>query len=277
MGLHRVFLEEHIPVDFVHVNDLIQDKLGRYKILFLPFPVMFAGEAAAALTRYVAAGGTVVAEARLAWIDERGLSSAVIPGFGLSEVFGARETTIRPANQVRLRIEPTATLPDLQPGEAVVGEAFEEELEQLHGAQVLARFSNRAPAVVARTYGRGRAILLGSFLALAYQRQHQESTKRLVLALAKSAGVHSEVEVKGLNTAEVEVRRLVSDDAQFLFVFNHSLARAWATIAVRLPWPVHQAVSLADRAPVRFSQLGNVLTLRHALAPRQSWVVCLRR
>jgi hypothetical protein len=43
------------------------------------------------IRRFVEAGGYAVAEARLAWNDERGHASEIIPGLGLHEVFGVRE------------------------------------------------------------------------------------------------------------------------------------------------------------------------------------------
>ena len=42
MGLHRAFFEEQIPVDFIHPQDVVQNRLGQYKIVFLPFPVMLS-------------------------------------------------------------------------------------------------------------------------------------------------------------------------------------------------------------------------------------------
>ena len=53
MGYHRAFNEQQIPVDFVHTSDVIQNKLGAYKILFLPFPVMLSREAAQGVARYI--------------------------------------------------------------------------------------------------------------------------------------------------------------------------------------------------------------------------------
>jgi beta-galactosidase len=82
MGVHRACAEQQIPVDFVHPQDVLQDKLSQYKILFLPFPVMLSKNVAAGVAQFIQSGGTVVAEARLAWNDERGFSNDEIPGMG---------------------------------------------------------------------------------------------------------------------------------------------------------------------------------------------------
>jgi beta-galactosidase len=275
MGLHRAFFEEQIPVDFVHPQDVTQNKLGEYKILFLPFPVMLSKDVAEGVARYVQNGGTAVAEARLAWNDERGFSSDRVPGFGLDEVFGAKEKLIRPVEKASIFVAPTANLPGLRPGEAIAAEAFEEDLEPLANTRVLAKFANGEPAVVEKTCGRGKAILVGSFPALAYQRQHEGSTKRLLLALARAAGVSSEVEVSGPGTSEVEVRRLTSDRAQILFTFNHARTPAQAIISIRLPWLTAGARNLENDRDVPLQVRAGEAALQKTLAGGEIWVVRL--
>ena len=262
MGLHRAFSEQQIPVDFVHPEDVIPNKLGRYKILFLPFPVMMSREVAEGVKRYVQGGGTAVAEARLAWNDERGFASEVIPGFGLAEVFGAREKVIRPVENPALRTEVSSELPGLGAPLTVSGEAFEEELDPLSGGHVLARFANGEAAAVESTYGKGKAVLLGSFLAMAYQRRHEGPTKRFMTSLAQAAGVASEAEVSGSETSEIEVRRLVSGRRQIVFVFNHAKDSADVMISLRLPWPLRTARELVDDRAVEF-QTENGKSLFH--------------
>jgi beta-galactosidase len=275
MGLHRAFFEEQIPVDFVHPQDVTQNRLGQYKILFLPFPVMLSKDVADGVTRYIENGGTVVVEARLAWNDERGFSSDRVPGFGLDEVFGAKEKLIRPVEKAQMLVAPTANLPGLAPGTAIVAEAFEEDLEPLPNARVLARFANGEPAIVEHKFGKGRAILAGSFLALAYQRQLNASTKRLLVALARSAGVSPEVEVSGQGTSEVEVRRLTSERMQFLFAFNHARTPAQAAISVRVPWPAVSARNLENDRDVSVRMSAGKALLQKTLAGGEIWVVRL--
>jgi beta-galactosidase len=277
MGLHRAFSEQQIPVDFVHPEDVTENKLGQYKILFLPFPVMLSRAVAQGVTRYVQNGGTAVAEARLAWNDERGFASVVVPGAGLAEVFGARERAIRPADKLHFFIEPSPDLPGFAPREVMTTAAFEEDLEPLPRARVLARFSDGAPAVVMNSYGRGKAVLIGSFPALAYQRDHDGSTRRLLLALAQGAGVQPEVEATGSGTQEIEVRRLISGRVELLFVFNHSTVPADATISLRLPWPAAEARDLVTDHPMELGQRDGKTTLRKALAAGEILVVRIER
>ena len=277
MGLHRAFFEEQIPLDFVHPDEVTGDKLGQYKILFLPYPVMLSRDVAEGVARYIRNGGTAVAEARLAWNDERGFSSDEVPGFGLAEVFGAREKIIRPVEKATILIDSPADLPGMKAGEAVPAAAFEETLEPLGDARVLARFADREPAIVSKSLGKGKAILVGSFLALDYQRELDPATKRLLLSLARAAGVSAKVEVSGSNTGEVEVRRLVSDGVQFLFAFNHAPSPAEATLTLHLPWTAKAARDLATDQAVAVRTVGGKTVLEKTLEARGIWVVRLEK
>ena len=272
IGLHRAFFEQQIAVDFVHPQDVAQNKLGQYKILFLPFPVMLSKEVAEGVERYVKNGGTAVAEARLAWNDERGFASETIPGFGLDEIFGAKEKLIQPAENPRITIENSADLPSLNANQIIAGEAFEEDLDPLSGARVLGRFADGAPAIVENSYGKGKAILLGSFVALAYHRQTGETNKRLFLSLAQASGVSSEIEVTGPGTEELEVRRLVNDGEQIVFAFNHSKTSAGATLSLKVPWNVRQARNMSDDASVPFQMMDRSVVLHKNLAAGEIWV-----
>jgi beta-galactosidase len=275
IGLHRAFFERQIPADFVHPQDVAQNRLGQYKILFLPFPVMLSKDVADGLKRYVQNGGTAVAEARLAWNDERGFASDIIPGFGLDEIFGAKEKLIRPEENPRITLETSADLPALNRNQIIAGEAFEEDLDPLSGARVLGRFADGAPAIVENSFRKGKAILLGSFVALAYHKQSSESNKRLFLSLARAAGVSSEVEVNGPGTSELEVRRLVTDDKQIVFAFNHSKNSADATLSVNMPWDVQKARNLSTDASVPFQMKNRSVVLHKNFAPDEILVFSL--
>ncbi|HUI41263.1 MAG TPA: beta-galactosidase [Terriglobia bacterium] len=277
LGAYRAFFEKQIPVDFVDPAAQNGERLDHYKILFLPYPVMLSQSVAAEVKNYIAGGGTAVAEARLAWNDERGFASPVIPGFGLEQVFGAREERIRPEAEPHLVIEASANLPGLKAGDSVAAAAFEEDLLPLEGGRVLARFAGGEPAIVEKTYGKGRAVLIGSFAGLAYQRNHDPSTRELLWALAQAAGVTPEVKVTGEGTAEVEVRRLASANREFLFVFNHASAAADATISARLPWRVNKARDVVAGQAVAVQVNGDEVALRKNLAADAVWVVSVDR
>jgi beta-galactosidase len=277
LGVYRAFFEKQIPVDFVHPAALSGTSLSQYRIVFLPYPVMLSESVAEQLKQYVAQGGTAVAEARLAWNNERGFASPVIPGFGLDQIFGAREKLIRPEPEPQLVIQPAANLLGFKPGDSIAASSFEEDLLPLPGAQVLARFPGGEAAMVQTSYGRGKAILVGSFAGLAYQRKHDPSTRELLLSLAQAAGVSPEVLVSGPETSELEVRRLASADQQFVFVFNQANAAADASISLHMPWEVKRANDLVGNQDVPIEEKGNETVLQKNLGPGAIWVVSLER
>lgn len=276
LGLYRVFFEKNIPVDFVHSEDVASHKLGQYKILFLPYPVMLSQDVADGVKHYVRGGGTAVAEARLAWNDARGFASEVIPGAGLAEVFGARENIISPAGRVQLQTEASPMLPGLLAHTMIAGEAFEEQLSPLPGANVLARFSDGSAAIVEHHEGRGKAVLLGSFLALAYQEQHDAPVRDLFLSLAKAAGVSPETEVSGAGTSQVEVQRLSGERQQTLLVFNHADSPADMTLRARFPWRIQQARELENDQLVHFEDSAGRTLFHKRLAAGEIWVFNVR-
>lgn len=277
LGLYRAFFEDQIPVDFVHPTSLSVDHLAQYKLLFLPYPVMLSESVANAVKEYVRRGGMAVAEARLAWNNDRGYASPVIPGFGLDQVFGAREKLIRPEAEPKLIIQPSATLPSVKTGQSIPVAIFAEHLEPIEGGRVLASFPEGEPAVVENRYGSGTAVLVGSFAALSYQRTHDSGTKQFLVSFADAAGVRPEVRVSGSGTAELEVRRLTSGDGQFVFAFNHSSDSADAVISMRLPWQVRSARDVIDDRDVPLEVNADQTVLRKKLAPNAIWVVRLER
>jgi beta-galactosidase len=281
-GVYRAFWHQQIPVDFLNSSTLTLADLRPYKIVFLPYPVMLSKQAAEAVKEYVAQGGTAVAEARLAWNNARGYASPVIPGFGLDQVFGAHETAIHPEAEPHLILESSAALSGLKGGDVIDGAAFQEDLQPLATASVLAKFSDGQPAIVENSFGRGKAILAGSFVGLAYQQKQDAVTGKFLVSLASAAGVTPQVRVSGPGTSKVEVRRLISENEQFIFVFNHAANRANATISLRLRWQAQNARDLVSNekltsAEIHSSANGEETVLQKDLAPKAIWVVRLDR
>src|SRR6476659_5990199 len=142
LGIYRALFEQNIQVDFIHPDDVVAGAASKYQLVYLSYPLMLSQPVAEALKAYVRGGGTLVSEARPAWNDERGFANLRIPGAGLDEVFGARESELRPGEPITFTTEP-----DLDGALAPVanrtfsGTAFAEHLETTGPAtRVLARF-----------------------------------------------------------------------------------------------------------------------------------------
>jgi hypothetical protein len=162
--------------------------------------------------------------------------------------------------------------PMLEP--IITGYAFEEELDPLPGSTILARFADGSPAVVKNN--KGNAVLIGSFLALAYNREHYANVKRFFLSLAKAAGVSPEVEVSGTDSAEVEVRRLVGAEQQLILVVNHGVGVADVNLAVRFLRTVREARGLENNQIVSFrNNLGRTI-FHKRLDAGEIWTFSIR-
>ena len=65
LGIHRALFPLNVPMDYVHIDHISAERLRQYKLVFFPYPLMLPEAAAPVLRDYVAAGGALVAEARL--------------------------------------------------------------------------------------------------------------------------------------------------------------------------------------------------------------------
>ncbi len=166
VGYYRVLAEQNVPVEFVHARDVEAGNLDGYELLIVPYPLMMTHAAADGIRKFVERGGYAVAEARLAWNDERGYASEVIPGLGLHEVFGVREQDAWMTDEVELQVAGVEhpAFARLNGEEALRGVGFANTVSTLSpDANVLATI-NGEPAVVASRYGQGETLFIGSFV-----------------------------------------------------------------------------------------------------------------
>lgn len=258
LGAYRALFPLNVPVDFLHVNE--PGDLSRYKLVIFPYPLMIPEKAATALREYVRGGGTLVAEARLAWNNEHGRAAEIIPGLGLHEPAGCRETGVHSVPGLRTELQWTGT-EILRPGDRIPARLYEETLEPLGPqARVVARFPGGAPAAVISTFGRGKMLTLGSYVAVGYESQRDATAARFFAGLLAWAGVGRPV---AANAPEVEIRWLESGSERLLFVFNHGATES----APDIKFPFRTAVDLVTGKPVT--------RLQTKLAPNAVWVLRL--
>ncbi|HZT29826.1 MAG TPA: MFS transporter [Bryobacteraceae bacterium] len=268
LGAYRALFPTNVPVDFLHAGELSAALLAQYKLVLFPYPLMIPEKAGALLREYVRAGGTLVSEARLAWTSETGRASETIPGLGLFEVTGCRETDVHSVPGLRTELRWTdAAIPGVRPGDRLAARVYEETLEPAGlRARAVAVFPSGAPAAVLSAFGRGRTLTLGSYLAVAYEAQKDPAVARFFAGLLEWAGVERPVEVA---EGEAEVRFLESGAERLVFVFNH--ADQATTPRITLHLPATRATDLLTGQPVPLS--APALTLRKMLAPHEVWIL----
>jgi beta-galactosidase len=274
LGVHRALFPRNAPIDYVHIGHLSPEKLRQYKLVIFPYPLMIPEAAAAALRDYVREGGTLVAEARLAWNNERGLAAERIPGIGLSDVMGCREIAIETAAGGRTSIAwGGIDIPGLAAGTVLPARWFKETLEPIRAdAHVVAAFvadgaratRERGAAVVSR-YGKGRTLMLGSYVSAAAQSTPTPEAERFFAALLEWAGVSLPVRVTG---AMLEARHLDSGDEAILFLFNHGATAARAQVALRRGPGEHTATDIVTGVRLPVSRTTDGVAIAVDLAPR---------
>jgi hypothetical protein len=113
----------------------------------------------------------------------------------------------------------------------VPGLTFEEPLQpQRADVRVLARFTNGDPAITDAPFGRGRAILVGSFPAAAFEQDpvRNRMAGTLLQAMISDLGVTPDVDLTG-GDGMVEARVLDAGGARILIAINHDEMRRRVT------------------------------------------------
>jgi beta-galactosidase len=280
-GIHRAFFEKNIRVDFLHIADLATERAKGYKLLIAPYPVMMAKNHIQDLIGYVEGGGKLVAEARAGWNDERGFSSDIIPGEGLHKVFGCRETQVWPLQKTSELIVKTShkTMPFLHTGDELDTLFFEEGFELIDDrSQVLAEFKNGDPAIVYSTYGKGEAVIVGSFIGSAYHHFQNPNNAKFFTGLADWLGISDPVDVvSSEDDVLVEARILAGDSYTILFGFNRGEKRTSARFALSLPDQDWSARDLERDVVIPLAFKENKAFLEKELEPQEVWVVLIEQ
>jgi beta-galactosidase len=285
LGVYRALFARNIQADFVHASEIAAGGAAAYRAIFLPAPLVMDEALAAALASYVRSGGTLVSEARPAWRDEQGRANARVPGFGLDEVFGAREKEVRPVDDVELSMEreldgPLSTLA----GKTVRGAAYAESLEITGpSVRVIARFRGADgapgdPAIVASRHGSGRAVLIGSLTGTALEKDPDavRTSGDLLAALAAGAGAQPDVRLSG-STHLVETRFLESSAVTVLIAINHADAEQKVTMTFPRDTPEAIWLNLETGASVNFVAGPEGPIYTHLFAPRDVLALMIKK
>ncbi|MGA2362268.1 MAG: beta-galactosidase [Candidatus Aminicenantales bacterium] len=278
-GIHRAFFERNIPVDFLHVNDLGTPRAAGYKLIIAPYPVQMSQPHVRKLIDFVRDGGTLLTEARCGWVDEKGFSSLVIPGAGLSDALGCRELELVPipkTSAIRIKVA-HESIPLLKPGDTLDALFFEESFDVFgKDSRVLAEFSDGRPAMVYAPYGKGKVMIVGSFPGSAYHHFKNPANGKLFAGLAEWLKIPKPVEVTAAEPgAVVEGRVLEGEGYKILFGFNRGEKAVAAKFAVLMKGGRAAAREVEMGAVVDSAVEGDRAVVGKTLKPGEVWVVQL--
>ena len=261
-GAYRAFFDNNIQADWVPL-----DRIGHYDVLYMPNPIMLSDDTVAALTEWVAAGGTLISEGAPGYIRDHGIVGETQPFRGLDEVFGAREVYAEFGRNIH------EDMTFVHGGEFRVGFAHQ-EYEATTGS-VQGRFANGNAAVVDNSFGRGRTRLVGAFPGFVYHHTNDGELRAWFAAQLEWAGVEPAVSVAGPSD-RVLVRVHEGDDELFVWIVSHD-READNLVAVRLASRFGEFSSadvLWGNGPARLSA-GNSLSIN--VPPQDAVVVRLHR
>jgi beta-galactosidase len=180
-GAYQAFFDSNVQADFVHLDDI-----GQYPLIYLPYPLMLKEASVRKLVRYVEGGGTLVSEGLPGYFGDRGKAGEVQPNLGLDKLFGARESYVEftPDLLEDLSLEVR--------GSQIHGRFFLQEYE-VAGGSAAGKYANGHVAAVENRYGKGKALLIGTYPGAGYFRHHDAGTRAFFLGLLAWAGVGQQV------------------------------------------------------------------------------------
>ena len=228
IGYYQTYANHNIPVDFIHREHIENQDLDQYKLIIIPYPIMFTKEAAAGLRAYIENGGHVLAEARIGWNDDRGYASEIIPGMGMHDIFGVRENEIRMRDEI-IFIFTDENHPAIQGFEKeskLTGSLYNQSLSILDNSDVkiLATNEQEQPTIVSTKYGKGESMLVGTYMGMANFQKFNKDNDRFFVNLLDWAKIKRPftTSVDGRTSDQVEVRLQNTPEGYIVFAINHS-------------------------------------------------------
>jgi hypothetical protein len=206
-GAFRAAVEEHLPLTLINDWDVTPEALARYAVVILPNAAALSASQCAALRTYVRAGGGLVATGETSLCDEIGRPQR---DFALADLFGVScnsagsraadykkqrtaVATLSWSNHALLR---DRRLQELVPDKRAVFRGPLLRVSQPDDADAVAVHMTpegtkaALPAVVVRSYGKGKVIYLAACLdaglwSYAYPYQRRLFARALAVAAAK--------------------------------------------------------------------------------------------
>lgn len=210
-GIYKALMDFGTTIDFLHLTDLTKD-LSKYKLIILPFSISMNAEAVKAIERYVASGGTILADGRIAWMKEDGTLCEKIPGLGLDKLFGCEELYMK-----ELREPKTFQLN----GKALSACRYISAYKVGTG-KTLASFDNQ-PLIVENAYFSGKAIIVGTLVGIGYEETKNIHNLDFIKEIASQCGIQKKYSLKKKegNTDDLEVKLAISSEGVLVYLFNH--------------------------------------------------------
>ena len=223
-GWYRYMFDNNVNIDFISAEDLGEDYTNQYKLLILPFPVFMSDKTAENLKKYVDNGGILVSEATPGRINSNGITRRGT--MAMRDVFGVKHRSLNMVNepdyQYRFTPHPRAWGEYLDPAEFTGTGVFEGhnlranvyiQCLEINGAEEILAYNGMTAGAV-NAYGKGKAIIIGTYIghnATAYRNEKSNNFVKKLLSLA---------DVTPVDNNGVNIRERCADGKKAYIIFN---------------------------------------------------------
>ena len=242
-GAYQAFFDSNIQADYVSLDDI-----GQYPAVYLVYPEMLKKSTAGKLRDYVAKGGKLISEGTPGYFGDGGTVGTVQPNLGLDQLFGARETYVQFTPDILGSLTLTVQ------GKKIGGGYFQQEYK-LAGGQSVGQYANGHIAAVENTTGNGKTLLIGTFPAGGYYRNHSAATREFFASLLTWAGVQPQVQ-----SSDPEVKARLHKGAGGTYIWVVNPARTSKQAKITLPTAFQRATELWQEGIAPPALSGNTLT-----------------
>lgn len=243
LGTHQALYRKNFKIDFIHPREFDDAKLLRqYKVIIVPFPYCLNEKICAALERWVKAGGVLIGESYFAgWHLENGHHQTTVPGYGLHKIFKARQAVVAPVNDLQpAAIQLADDLPFVKREAQIFGTMVKETFF-LDGAETLANWDSGEPAITCAEYGKGKAILIGTYLALGFFRHGYDGNGDLIAGLVDWAASIERPRVMSEEYIRIDI---LSVDKEVMIIFQNLESRE---VEAQIQLPIAISANLQEQ------------------------------
>jgi beta-galactosidase len=254
-GTHKLLHDLNYKVEFVHDNDVSRKTLDKYKCLWMPYPLYLNKQMTDVIREWVREGGILISECSFGALQaENGSHSYQVPGYGFDEVFGVRETWNHSVenldhsyHNVTIKSKTKIPLISLIDGKVAHGSFYKSEVELLRDVKIVANFAeDQSAAVTISTFGKGKAVWIGTLLAAAFWQDGNIGTQEFVKTLLEQ-GLLLEPYVKNTGgQSRTDVLEWEHDGKKGAFLFVNNWGSVNTEIAVHLPFTFESVTSWFD-------------------------------
>jgi beta-galactosidase len=261
-GTFKALFEYNIIPDVIRTDlEFTFEMISNYKIIYLPFQIVMRKNVAEILKRYVQSGGTLVADARTAILDEFDFGYAENPGAGLTELFGVTRIDHKGIDgSYKVTVTEPSVFVNVNLGDSFHGIYFKEEWELSKDCKAIAVYDDGSPAMAINKYGKGTAILSGVPLGASYLDNEKNPVNKIIAGLALNSDALPDVTLEKQHLNEVTVYLHQFDNINFIYVVNSSENDFSGKLTLQGRQSALEVINIVNNKEIAFvREKGNVL------------------